>query len=152
MTTLHDGRWVSFADRVGDTFRWKGENVSTSEVALLLNRGPGVLETNVFGVSLPGSDGKAGMACLVVAPEFDVDAFGEYAESALPRYARPLFVRLLSDMRVTSTLKHQKGEYRSEGYDPARTRDPLFASVGGRYQPLTPELYERIHSGHVTPG
>ena len=152
LMTLHEDRWVSFADRVGDTFRWKGENVSTSEVALLLNSAPGVLESNVFGVPVPGADGKAGMACLVVGPEFDIAAFARHAENELPRYARPLFVRILRDMRVTSTLKHQKGEYRSEGYDPDRTSDPLFASVGGRYLPLTRELYARIRSGAVAPG
>jgi acyl-CoA synthetase (AMP-forming)/AMP-acid ligase II len=151
LMTLHDDRWVSFADRVGDTFRWKGENVSTSEVALLLNRGPGVVETNVFGVSLPGTEGKAGMACLVVAPDFDIDAFSRYTDAEVPRYARPLFVRLLEDMRVTSTLKQQKSEYRSEGYDPARIGEPLYASVAGRYQPLTHELYSDIRSGRLTP-
>jgi len=152
LMTLHEERWVSFADRVGDTFRFRGENVSTSEVALVLNRAKGVLESSVFGVTLPGSEGKAGMACLVVSPEFDIDVFARHVETALPRYSRPLFVRLLGNMRVTSTLKHQKNEYRSEGYDPDRTRDPLFALVGGRYVPLTKELYRRIHAGEVSPG
>jgi acyl-CoA synthetase (AMP-forming)/AMP-acid ligase II len=151
LVTLHEERWLSFADRVGDTFRWKGENVSTAEVALLINAAPGVVESNVFGVSLPGSDGKAGMACLVVAPDFDVGAFGSYAEERLPRYARPLFLRLLHDMQVTSTLKQKKTDYRSEGYDPARFDDPLFFSLDGRYERMTPEWYREIRAGKLVP-
>jgi acyl-CoA synthetase (AMP-forming)/AMP-acid ligase II len=152
LVTLHDDDWLSFADRVGDTFRWKGENVSTSEVALLLNGAPGVTESNVFGVTLPGSEGKAGMACLVVAPHFDLGDFARYAEEKLPKYARPLFVRLLHDMRVTSTLKHQKGDYRHEGYDPSRVADPLFASIAGHYEPVTAELHREICAGKISLG
>jgi acyl-CoA synthetase (AMP-forming)/AMP-acid ligase II len=152
LLTLHEIGWVSFADRVGDTFRWKGENVSTNEVALVVNRGRGVLDSSVFGVSIPGTEGKAGMVCLVVSPDFDVQAFASHVENALPRYSRPLFVRLLGTMRVTSTLKHQKTEYQSEGYDPARTQDPVYVLLEGRYVRVTPELYRKIHSGETTPG
>jgi acyl-CoA synthetase (AMP-forming)/AMP-acid ligase II len=151
LMTLHEDGWVSFADRVGDTFRWKGENVSTSEVALVVNRARGVLESSVFGVTIPGTEGKAGMVCLVVSPEFDLDAFARHVEGALPRYSRPLFVRLLGKMRVTSTLKHQKTDYQHEGYDPDRTPDPVFALIEGRYVRMTPELYRQIHRGVVTP-
>ncbi|HVW27767.1 MAG TPA: long-chain-acyl-CoA synthetase [Polyangiaceae bacterium] len=152
LMTLHEDRWVSFADRVGDTFRWKGENVSTSEVALALNRGRGVLESSVFGVSIPGTEGRAGMACLVVAPEFDIEAFAGHVGTELPRYSRPLFVRLLGNMRVTSTLKHQKADYQSEGYDPDRTQDSIFALLDDRYVRVTPELFRKIHEGVVIPG
>jgi acyl-CoA synthetase (AMP-forming)/AMP-acid ligase II len=152
LVTLHEGKWVSFADRVGDTFRWKGENVSTNEVAALLNGAPGVLESNVFGVQVPGSDGRAGMACLVVSKEFDPCAFGAYVTARLPKYAKPIFVRLLSDMQVTSTLKHQKTDYRREGYDPARISDRLYVWLSEGYVPLTAELYERIRSGALSPG
>jgi acyl-CoA synthetase (AMP-forming)/AMP-acid ligase II len=143
---------VSFTDRVGDTFRWKGENVSTSEVALVVNRARGVLESSVFGVTIPGTEGRAGMVCLVVSPEFDLQAFAEHVERALPRYARPLFVRLLGKMRVTSTLKHQKSDYQHEGYDPDRTADPVFSLIEGRYVRVTPELYREIHGGVAAPG
>jgi acyl-CoA synthetase (AMP-forming)/AMP-acid ligase II len=152
LVTLHEGRWVSFADRVGDTFRWKGENVSTNEVALLLNRAPGVLESNVFGVQVPGSDGKAGMACLVVSKGFDFAAFTAHVARELPKYARPIFLRLLTDMRVTSTLKHQKADYRREGYDPGRVTDPLYVLLDGRYVPVTPELHERVRARAVALG
>jgi fatty-acyl-CoA synthase len=152
LVTLHEEKWLSFADRVGDTFRWKGENVSTAEVALLLNAAPGVVESNVFGVSVPGSDGKAGMACLVIGPDFDVGAFGAYAAEKLPKYARPLFLRLLRDMQVTSTLKQKKTDYRTEGYDPARFEDPVFVSIDGRYERITPERYHEIRTGKIVPG
>jgi fatty-acyl-CoA synthase len=111
-----------------------------------------VIESNVFGVSVPGSDGKAGMACLVIAPDFDVGAFGRYAEARLPRYARPLFLRLLHDMQVTSTLKQKKTDYRSEGYDPDRFEDPVFVSLDGRYERMTPERHHEIRAGKIVPG
>jgi acyl-CoA synthetase (AMP-forming)/AMP-acid ligase II len=152
LMTLHEDGWVSFADRVGDTFRWKGENVSTSEVAQVVNRAGGVLESSVFGVSIPGTEGKAGMACLVVSPGFDLEAFARHVESELPSYSRPLFVRVLGQMRITSTLKHQKTEYQRESYDPDRTPDLVFALLEGRYVRVTPELYRKIHAGEVTPG
>ena len=114
LLTLHDDGWLSFADRVGDTFRWKGENVSTNEVAEILNGAPGVLETNVYGVQVPGADGRAGMASVNCGPEFSIDGFAEFAIAHLPGYQRPIFVRIQSDMRTTVTLKHQKVDYRRE--------------------------------------
>jgi acyl-CoA synthetase (AMP-forming)/AMP-acid ligase II len=152
LLTLHEDGWVSFADRVGDTFRWKGENVSTSEVAAILNTTPGVLEANVYGVPIPGTDGRAGMASLRVSESFDLAVFARHVHNALPRYARPLFLRLQKDMRVTGTLKHQKTEYREEGYDPGRVTDPLFALLGPNYVPLTAELHAEIRSGKAVPG
>jgi len=152
LLTLHEDGWVSFADRVGDTFRWKGENVSTTEVATLLTAAPGVLEANVYGVGIPGADGRAGMASIRVSEAFDLRAFVEHTERALPRYARPLFVRVQNEMRVTGTFKHQKTDYRKEGYDPQRVRDPLFALLGSSYVPVTPELYAAIQAARVVPG
>jgi len=152
LVTLHEDDWVAFADRVGDTFRWKGENVSTSEVATLVNRAPGVLESNVYGVVVPQSDGRAGMASLRVAPDFDLQAFAEHVARELPKYARPLFLRLEEGIRVTSTFKHQKVDYRNEGFDPSRVSSPLFVLVGDRYAPLDAALYEQIRSGELVPG
>lgn len=152
LLTRHEDGWLSFADRVGDTFRWKGENVSTNEVAELLNGAPGVLESNVYGVTIPGTDGRAGMASLRVGERFDVAAFARHVLDVLPRYARPLFVRLQRDMRVTATLKHQKGDYRAEGYDPKLVTDPLLVLVGRTYEPLTPERHDAIRTGKLVPG
>jgi acyl-CoA synthetase (AMP-forming)/AMP-acid ligase II len=152
LLTLHEGGWVSFADRAGDTFRWKGENVSTNEVSELLNEAPGVLESNVYGVVVPGSEGRAGMASLRVSADFDLDSFAAHVEGRLPKYARPLFLRLQSDMRITSTFKHLKVDYRNEGYDPTKVSDPVFALLGGRYVRLDGETFARLARGEITPG
>jgi fatty-acyl-CoA synthase len=139
-----------FVDRVGDTFRWKGENVATQEVAEILNGAPGVSETNVYGVQVSGTDGRAGMAALVLEPEmpFDPVAFYAHAEQ-LPIYARPLFVRVVSAMDVTGTLKQRKTDLQRQGYDPRTGTDPLFFrnDARRRYVPLTPSLFEEIQSG-----
>lgn len=150
---LHAGGWLSFADRAGDTFRWKGENVSTNEVAEILDAVPGVSEANVYGVEIPGADGRAGMAAIQAGEGFDLDAFTKHVVSELASYQRPLFLRLLEgDMRITGTFKHQKVEYREEGWDLSRVSDPLFALVEGRYRRLDGELVEQIASGRVLLG
>lgn len=149
--TVHGDGWVSFADRIGDTYRWKGENVSTNEVAELLNGAKGVLETNVYGVKVPGAEGRAGMASISASDEFDIDELARYVTSTLPAYQRPYFVRLQKSggMRVTGTFKHQKVAYREEGYDPARVPDPLFFLEGDRYVPLDGSLFEKIKAGQA---
>ena len=140
-----------FVDRIGDTFRWKGENVATAEVAELLNGAPGVSETAVYGVRIPGTDGRAGMALVVLRPgaTFDPSAYYAFAERALPSYARPLFVRLGAAMDVTGTLKHTKTRLQAEGYDPAVVGDPIwFRDDAARtYVPVGPELKARIDGG-----
>jgi fatty-acyl-CoA synthase len=142
-----------FVDRVGDTFRWKGENVATAEAAELLNGAPGVSETGVYGVRVPGTEGRAGMALVVLRPgaSFEPDAYYAFAERVLPAYARPLFVRLAASMDVTGTLKHTKTRLREEGYDPARISDPLYFRDDGRrtYVPLGAELAKRIEAGEI---
>jgi acyl-CoA synthetase (AMP-forming)/AMP-acid ligase II len=152
LVTVHEDGWVSFADRVGDTFRWKGENVSTSEVALILNAAPGVLESNVYGVVVPDQDGRAGMASLRVADGFDLDAFARHVTSKLPRYARPLFIRMEDGIRVTSTFKHQKQDYQREGFDPNVVRVPLYVLQGERYETLDAAAYDELCKGQRTPG
>jgi acyl-CoA synthetase (AMP-forming)/AMP-acid ligase II len=149
LLTVHPGGWLSFADRVGDTFRWKGENVSTTEVAEVLNGAPGVLESNVYGVSVPGAEGRAGMASLRCTDDFSIEAFQKFVLEALPVYQRPYFVRRQDDMRVTGTFKHQKVDYREEAYDPARVADPLYFLDGDRYVPIDDGLYEAIRSGRT---
>jgi fatty-acyl-CoA synthase len=149
LITLHPDRWLSFADRVGDTFRWKGENVSTNEVAEILNGAAGVLESNVYGVEVPGSEGRAGMASLRVDDAFDLASFARFVTERLPGFQRPYFVRILHDMRITGTFKHQKVDYRREGFDPAKVGDPLHYLDGERYVTLDAEAYEGIRSGRI---
>jgi len=140
-----------FVDRIGDTFRWKGENVATQEVADVLNRAPGVTEANVYGVAVPGEDGRAGMAAVVLAEEtrFDGAAFWAHAARHLPAYARPAFVRLVPEMDVTGTLKQRKVAFAAEGWDPARVSDPLFVrdDAARTYVPFTPATVDAIRSG-----
>jgi acyl-CoA synthetase (AMP-forming)/AMP-acid ligase II len=151
LVVFHEDGWVSFADRVGDTFRWKGENVATNEVAEILNGAPGVQESNVFGVKVPGADGRAGMACLRCGQDFSLDKFTAYVMERLPVYQRPYFLRMLGDeMRVTGTFKHQKTDYRREGYDPAQVRDPLYFFDGERYAPLDAAHFEALQSGKIS--
>ncbi len=148
---LHADGWVSFADRVGDTFRWKGENVSTNEVAEVLNGAQGVLESNVYGVAVTGAEGRAGMASIHVSGDMDLSTLGQYVCSKLPAYQRPYFLRVQHDMRITGTFKHQKVDYRDEGYDPAKVKDPLYFLDGERYVPIDADLYSRLTSGAVGP-
>jgi acyl-CoA synthetase (AMP-forming)/AMP-acid ligase II len=145
---LHESRWLSFADRVGDTFRWKGENVSTAEVSSILGKVDGVLEANVYGVRIPGTEGRAGMAALRVGAEFRLEEFARFVCEHLPGYQRPLFVRiLLGEMQVTGTFKHQKVDYRGEGFDPSVISDPLHLLDDGVYVPLDERIYAEIESG-----
>jgi len=137
-----------FVDRIGDTFRWKGENVSTNEVAERLQAAPGVREANVYGVAVEGAEGRAGMAALVVGPEFDIKAFGEHIARDLPAYAQPLFVRILPAMETTGTFKLRKMDLVADGYDPARIKGPLYFHDARRgYVKLTKAVHERITGG-----
>ena len=117
-----------FVDRIGDTFRWKGENVSTTEVAECITIFPGVFEATVYGVQIPGSDGRAGMAAVV--PEniagLDLAALREHLKAHLPDYARPMFLRLQEHLEITGTFKPRKLDLVADGFDPARTSDPLY--------------------------
>ncbi len=150
---LHEKRWLSFVDRIGDTFRWKGENVATNEVAEILNGARGLLEANVYGVRVPGTEGRAGMAALKVTVDFDLESFAAFVMERLPGYQRPLFIRLLEgDMRATGTFKHQKVDYRNEGFDPSLIRDPLYLLSGGCYLPIDADLFASIGRGDVVPG
>lgn len=151
LLTVHEDGWVSFADRVGDTFRWKGENVSTHEVEQVLNRAPGVLDSNVYGVGVPGTEGRVGMAGVTVAESFDLETLARHVVEHLAAYQRPYFLRLQQGMRVTATLKHQKVGYRNEGYDPNGTTDPLYFLADGAYVPLDVELFGRLQRGDIAP-
>jgi fatty-acyl-CoA synthase len=139
-----------FVDRIGDTFRWKGENVSTSEVAERLAVAPGVREATVYGVAVQGRDGRAGMASLVVGPEFDIAALAAAVDAELPAYARPVFVRLQPEMEITGTFKYRKVDLVAEGFDPAVIHQPLFWRDGDDgYVKLTKAAYAKIQDGAV---
>jgi fatty-acyl-CoA synthase len=148
----YDGEdYFYFVDRIGDTFRWKGENVATSEVAEVLSRCPGVREANVYGVSVPGQDGRAGMVALVVDEGFDPGRLALRVTSELPAYARPLFLRLREELEVTGTFKHRKVDLVDEGFDPQRVAEPLlfFDAERACYVPLDAALHARLTAGAV---
>ncbi len=143
-----------FVDRVGDTFRWKSENVSTNELGEILNGCDQVEFSNVYGVEVPKADGRAGMAAIRLTPgvaELDVDAFTDYVSRTLPAYARPVFVRVQPDIDVTATMKLLKKDLRREGYDPAQVADPLYvlAPDTRRYQPLDADMHAAIQAGEA---
>jgi acyl-CoA synthetase (AMP-forming)/AMP-acid ligase II len=142
-----------FVDRIGDTFRWKGENVATSEVQAHSLKWPAIEEASVYGVTIPGTEGRAGMAALVLrdGESFEPDGFAKHIARGLPSYARPLFVRVRKELQKTSTFKLQKTELQRDGYDPRKVSDPLYFldADQGKYVPLTPEIYEGIENGRV---
>ncbi|HVO93167.1 MAG TPA: AMP-binding protein, partial [Terriglobales bacterium] len=140
-----------FVDRVGDTFRWKGENVATSEVSEAIATFPAIAEANVYGVSIPGTDGRAGMAALVLKERLDLAALRTHLAGCLPTYARPLFVRIKRSIEVTDTFKQTKGKLAAQGYNPKVTDDPIFFDHPGldAFVPLDAALYEAIQRGDI---
>ncbi len=149
MTRDRDGCFY-FVDRVGDTFRWKGENVSTTEVAQRLAAAPGVVDATVYGVKVGHLDGRAGMAAVVAGPDFDLAAFSLYVAAALAPYAQPLFLRLMANIETTGTFKHRKGDLQADGFDPAKISAALyFHDRRQGYVPLTPALHAQIVAGEV---
>lgn len=140
--------YVYFVDRVGDTFRWKSENVSTQEVETVLAAFPGLDMVNVYGVRVPHTEGRAGMASLTFQQghSFDPAAFYAFAEERLASYAVPVFVRLSRAADMTTTYKLRKGAVQRQGYDPALTGEPVFVAdpAARTYVPVTPETLERL--------
>ncbi|WP_067651245.1 AMP-binding protein [Nocardia harenae] len=138
-----------FADRVGDSFRWKGENVSTIEVQEQLVRVPGIAAACVYGVPVPGREGRAGMAAVVleVGTRFDGAAVATHLDAVLAPYARPLFIRLRSALDTTATLKLAKLELQRAGFAPG-AGEPIYVRIEGEdeYRELTPERYAAIVS------
>lgn len=138
-----------FMDRIGDTFRWKGENVATSEVSESLTCHETVHEANVYGVSVPGMDGRAGMVALVTQDDFNPSAFYRHVRKCLPTYANPIFLRIQNHIDVTGTFKQRKVELVKQGFDPTVLTDPLFTidHDAKTYVTLDAALYEDICSG-----
>jgi len=138
-----------FVDRIGDTFRWKGENVATSEVAEALGVVPGVMEANVYGVKVPGADGRAGMAALVAGDGFDIGSLAGAISGNLPPYAQPVFIRILPALEITGTFKQRKVDLVKQGFDPAAIRDPIYwlDPSTRRYEPLSDAVYAALTGG-----
>lgn len=161
-----EGR-IYFHDRIGDTFRWKSENVSTAEVSQALGHHPAVHEANVYGVQLPHHDGRAGCAALVLYDENKVAtaaeetaaeetatlrSLAEHVQKSLPKYAVPLFLRVTraGKMQTTGTNKQQKHDLRTEGVDPDKMDgDALYWLQEGKYVPFTKEDWRALSAGKV---
>jgi fatty-acyl-CoA synthase len=141
-----------FVDRIGDTFRWKGENVATSEVAEAICGFHGIKEASVYGVAIPGTDGRAGMATIVADDRrLDLAAFRTHLVDHLPEYARPVFLRVRDDLAVTATFKHTKSALVREGYDPVAVDDALYFDDRERqaFVRLDKAIYDRIQKGQL---
>jgi fatty-acyl-CoA synthase len=140
-----------FIDRIGDTFRWKGENVSTTEIAEVMGVFSGIREANVYGVEVPGREGRAGMAAIVCDDGVDLAALHAYLAEHLPDYARPLFLRIRGEIDKTATFKQRKIHMAKEGFDPAQVADALFFDDPREraYVRVDEMLYGKIVSGDV---
>jgi citronellyl-CoA synthetase len=141
-----------FVDRVGDTFRWRAENVSTNEVGEILNTNEQIEISNVYGVEIPEVEGKAGMAALTLKPGkiFDPQQLSTFVERELPAYARPIFIRIQKEAETTVTFKLFKGALRKQSYHLNKVTDPLYVLKprSNNYEPLDDNFYQQIISGH----
>lgn len=142
-------RHVAFVDRLGDTFRWKGENVATAEVEAALLEVPFIEHATVYGVAVPGYDGRAGMAAVTLKGALDGEVLVSLLQARLPEYAIPLFLRLREVLETTDTFKFRKVELRDEGINPMRVHEPLLVRQGGTYVPLDANRAADITEGRV---
>ncbi|CAG5125654.1 unnamed protein product [Candidula unifasciata] len=146
-----------FKDRIGDSFRWLGENVSTAELSNLMNTATFVQDTNVFGVEVPGYEGKTGMAAINLKEGEELDdekvhELGSLCRQKLPGYARPRFLRFQRQMSLTTTFKQQKTELIKEGFDPQNVDEPLYYldRSSDAFRRLDDKTYKDILKGHIT--
>ncbi|XP_067430582.1 long-chain fatty acid transport protein 6 isoform X1 [Thunnus thynnus] len=151
---LHDHRdFLYFRDRIGDTFRWKGENVSTTEVSEVLGHLDFIQEVNVYGVTVPGYEGRVGMAAIVFKQDHKLNGPKLYSHlvKTLPAYAWPWFLRIQTSLDVTETFKQQKVKLVHQGFNPEITQDPLyFLDISQKdYILLTVSVYQDIVSGKI---
>jgi fatty-acyl-CoA synthase len=126
-----DAGYFHFVDRIGDTFRWKGENVAASEVAEAIADCPGIVDASVYGVAIAGADGRAGMAAMVTDARFDLVEFKNHLAARLPAYAQPVFIRISPALDITETFKQKKQQLVRDGFDPRAVGDPLFFRDAG---------------------
>ncbi|XP_018618870.1 very long-chain acyl-CoA synthetase-like [Scleropages formosus] len=145
--------FIYFQDRIGDTFRWKGENVATTEVTDVMLRVNCINEANVYGVKVPGNDGRTGMAAIVLKKGHEFDSVDTYkiVTSYLPSYARPRFLRIQNSFAVTETYKQIKIKLVEEGFDPSVIRDLLYFLDNNKknYSPLGEDIYNSIRHGII---
>lgn len=144
--------YLYFLDRTGDTFRWRGENVSTTEVEAAISRFADQRDAVVYGVEIPNTDGRAGMCGIVdVEGSLDLDKLAKDIAKDLPKYARPIFIRIMTSVDMTGTFKMKKVDLQKEGYNPSIVKDKLFYMDGRteKYVPLGIEEYEKIVSGQM---
>ncbi|KAL4617665.1 long-chain fatty acid transport protein 6 [Arapaima gigas] len=145
--------FISFKDRIGDTFRWKGENVATTEVAEALEIVDFIQEANVYGVEVPGREGRAGMAAIIMRPDhsFEGKKLFQHVLNHLPAYSRPLFIRVQETMEMTGTYKQKKFRLVENGFNPLAISEALYFLdyTGKCYVPLTDSVYSSIVSGRL---
>ncbi|PNF41524.1 hypothetical protein B7P43_G13038 [Cryptotermes secundus] len=142
--------YIYFKDRTGDTFRWKGENVSTAEVESVIINVIGLKDVAVYGVQVPDQEGRAGMAAIADPNNtLDIKSLANGLEKTLPSYARPIFIRVLEKMDITGTFKIKKIELQEDGFDPSKIKDKLYVRSGKEYVPLTSQLYQDILKGAI---
>jgi fatty-acyl-CoA synthase len=148
---LDEAGFFHFVDRVGDTFRWKGENVATSEVNEAVVDCPGVTDATTYGVEVRGADGRAGMTAIVVDDRFDLRELGDHLARRLPAYACPVFVRICTTLDNTETFKQKKQGLIGEGFDPKRVKDQIFFKdpASGAYRPIDAASHARILDGSI---
>lgn len=141
--------YVYFVDRIGDTFRWKGENVATNDVSDAVSKYPGVQLANAYGVEVPGADGRAGMVAMTIDDSFRIEGLADHLKASLPSYAVPLFLRIQPEAETTGTMKLLKLALVKEGFDIEKVTDPIwFLEPGKRdYVAFGKAQMDRIHGG-----
>ncbi|HZK44257.1 MAG TPA: long-chain-acyl-CoA synthetase [Syntrophomonadaceae bacterium] len=148
LVQLHENDYFSFVDRLGDTFRWKSENVSTNQVSDVVIKSGGLEDANVYGVRVPGMEGRCGMVALkpLDGVNIDLDDLAKYVKDKLPAFAIPYFVRIREQIDATNSFKQVKQQLQKEGFDPSVIKDPLYFldPRANTYVPLTPEIYQDI--------
>ncbi|MHA1931344.1 MAG: long-chain-acyl-CoA synthetase [Promethearchaeota archaeon] len=153
LVNLHDDNWFSFADRYGDTFRWKGENVSTMEVESILNTFGGFEMCNAYGVEIPNSDGKAGMICIKLGDQksLDINVFSQFVSKNFPKYSIPIFIRIKEELEFTGTHKLRKVNLKKQGYDINTIKDQMYFwdSTSNRYKIFDREQYQNLMNGKL---
>jgi len=152
-----EGPYYYFVDRIGDTFRWKGENCSTREIESVIEKAPvDMKEVNVYGVQIKNTNGRAGMACIGLEDdakpeEIDFGQLYQTVKKGLASYQRPIFLRIKTNIELTSTFKHKKVGLRNEGFDPSLISDPLFFidNENETYVPLDEKRFNSIQNGEI---
>ncbi|XP_063358811.1 long-chain fatty acid transport protein 4-like [Cydia amplana] len=144
--------YLYFRDRTGDTFRWRGENVSTTEVESAVSRVADQRDAVVYGVEVPNIEGRAGMCGIVdTQGTLDLDQLAKLIAKDLPAYARPVFMRVMTSVDMTGTFKMRKVDLQKEGFNPSVIKDKLYYLdiKLGKYLPLGPDEYEKIGKGQI---